>query len=336
MERCVHCLLMAIVPIVVSGSLNLHAQQQNTGDAPIKLRTELVVLDAQVIRKSTGEVVSGLTKNDFAIYEDGVKQQITNFSQDKLPLSLLLLLDVSGSVQPVIDQVRDQGAQVLGRLRPDDEVAVMVFGKWATVTQDFTRDRRLIIKRIGYIAGMGPWIREATYIDQAVYQAAKYLGKSANPNSRKIIIVITDNQSNQPLGISQSEGDALEALIESDAALCGLVVGDFAGAVEHYKRQGLILKDSIGNYVSDTGGLVLPVERSDAVEKLAGMIERLRTRYSFGYIPANTKRDGKFRTLKLTIAPAVEKREGRITIITRKGYRVPKDEPNSAGPVPKP
>src|SRR5258708_10894931 len=105
MKPCVCYFLMAILPIAVSGPLNLHAQQQDTGDSPIKLRTELVVLDAQVTRKSTRAVVSGLTKNDFAIYEDGVKQQITYFSQDNVPLSLLLLLDVSGSVQPIIDQV---------------------------------------------------------------------------------------------------------------------------------------------------------------------------------------------------------------------------------------
>ena len=336
MKRYLTRLLLLPGCFITAHALALSPPAQEPADQPIKLRAELITLDAQVTRKKTNAVIAGLTQDDFAIYEDGVKQQITYFSQDKLPLSIVLLLDVSASVQPALRQVRDEGMQALRQLRPEDEVAVMVFGKWAVVKQDFTKDRQLVIKRIQEIEWLGPWIREATHIDEAVYQAATYLNKATNPDSRRVIIMITDNQSNQPPAIDHPESEAIAQLIEAGASLSGLIVGDFAAAASKYKQQGEILRDSIANYVSETGGIVQPIEQSDAVEKLARLIERLRSRYSFGYTSQNTKRDGKFRKLKLTIAPGVESREGGVAIVTRKGYYARPQDGDDKTPAQKP
>jgi hypothetical protein len=102
--------------------------------------------------------------------------------------------------------------------------------------------------------------------------------------------------------------------------LSGLTVGDFQSEAAEYKKKGFTLIDSIGDYAEQTGGIVMQVEKQDAVEKLGRLIERLRTRYSFGYSSLNAKRDGKFRKISLKISPAVEKREGGIAVITKKGY----------------
>jgi VWFA-related protein len=329
-------LLPLLILFATAKALTRSPSPQDPADEPIRLRTELVTIDAQVTRKKTGEVVGGLSQDDFTSYEDGIKQQITYFSQDKLPLSIVLLLDVSASVQPIINQVRDEGMLALRQLRPDDEVAVMAFGKWATVKQDFTKDRQLVIKRIQEIEWMGNWIREATHIDEAVYQAATYSGKATNPDSRRVIIIITDNQSNQPPALDHSESEALAQLMEAGGSLSGLIVGDFAAAASKYKQQGEILRDSIASYVSETGGIVQPIEKSDAVEKLARLIERLRSRYSFGYTSQNAKQDGKFRKIKLAIAPRVENREGGIAIVTRKGYYARPHDGETKTPTPKP
>ena len=320
MWRCVCCFLLLFM--AVSGPLTLHARQQDPSDAPLKLRTELVVLDAQVTRKSTGEVVSGLARNDLTLYEDGVKQQITHFSQDKLPLSIVLLLDVSGSVKGVIDRVSDEGIAVLRKLKPEDEISIIIFGAWATIFQNFTRDRQLISKRIGEIESIGPWIQEGTYISEAVYQASDHLARSARPDNRRVIIIITDNISNQR-ETGHSVPEATESLIESGATVFGLVVRDFAALARDYSKKGWILHDSIGNFVNDTGGVALQVDQDDALEKLAAVIERVRTRYSLGYTPKNEKRDGKFRKIVLKVSPEIEKRAGGIAILARRGYYAP-------------
>src|SRR5258706_7000006 len=129
-------------------------------------------------------------------------------------------------------------------------------------------------------AQQGPWIREGTHIDEAVYEAAKYLAKASNPDSRRIVVIVTDNLSNQSALLGHSESDAMQQLHESGAAVCGLVVGDFNVTVNEYKKQGFILRDSIGGYFAETGGILSQVDKDDVTAKLARLIERLRSRYS--------------------------------------------------------
>ena len=300
-----------------------HAQKSAEQDQPLRLSTQLVVVDAQVMRKNQRTPVTGLTERSFTLFEEGVKQQITHFSQDRLPLSIVLLLDVSASVMPAIDQVRDSGLRALNELKPGDEVALMSFGAWATVLQDFTKDRQLIAAQVAFIETMGPWIREGTYIDEAVYQAARYLSNAANPNSRRVIVIVTDNLSNQPDNIGHSEADALLQLHQNGVVVCGLVVGDFNAMANHFKKQRLLLRDSIANFLTETGGILTRVDKDNVNDKLAGLIERLRSRYSLGYTPLNLQRDGRFRNIKLKVTPEVQRSEGEVTILARKGYYAP-------------
>jgi Ca-activated chloride channel homolog len=315
-------LLVALVAVIASPVFT-QSQKGNEPDEPLKLSTQLVVVDAQILNKRTGMPVDGLSERDFVVYEEGGKQQITHFSQDKLPLSIVLLLDVSGSVALAIDKVRESGLRALNELKPGDEVALMAFGEWATVLQDFTKDRNLITAQLAFLESMGPWIRNGTYIDEAVYSAAKYLSKASNPNSRRIIVIVTDNLSNQPPNLGHSESEALVQLHASGAALCGLIVGDFNAVASAYKRNGLLLRDSIANFLTETGGILSRVDKENVTAKLALLIERLRSRYSLGYTPLNIKRDGKFRNIKLKVSPEVGRREGDVTIVARKGYYAP-------------
>jgi hypothetical protein len=96
----------------------------------IKVNTDLVVFDAQVIDKKTRKMFGGLTRDAFEVYEENVKQPIAYFSQDQLPLSVLLLLDISRSVTPIIEQVGAGANDALQRLKSEDEVAVMAFADY--------------------------------------------------------------------------------------------------------------------------------------------------------------------------------------------------------------
>jgi VWFA-related protein len=310
--------------VVLAASVGAQSVRKNV-DEIIKLKSDLVVVDVQALNHKTGRVVNGLKKEDFTVYEDGAKQSIENFSQDKLPLSIILLLDVSGSVSPIIEQVRAQGVQALRQLKPEDEVAVMAFGMFTEVLQDFTKERMTIINRIGFIDSMGSWIREGTYIHEAVYQASAYMSKAANPDSRRCIIVVTDNLSNQPENAGHSQRQALNELYENGTVVSSLVVGDFEAVVKEYKTRQLILDDFIGAYVNETGGVRLVANGSDASEKLAELIERLRTRYSLGYYSTNEKRGAKFRKINIKLSLDAERREGKIDLISKRGYFPPKE-----------
>lgn len=324
MKRTLHKVSRFVVLAALLGSPGFSTAQKTTEqDEPLRLSTQLVVVDAQVLSKKTGIPVNGLTELDFVLVEEGVKQLITHFSRDRLALSIVLLLDVSGSVTEVIDQVRDSGLRALNELKPGDEVALMAFGAWATVIQDFTRDRQLIAARVAFIDSMGPWIRERTHIDDAVYEAAKYLENATNPQSRRIIVIVTDNLSTQPHNLGHTVAETTRQLHSAGAVFCGLIVGDFNAVAREFRSRGLFLSNSIANFVTETGGILLQVDKDDVTFKLARLIERLRSRYSLGYTPLNSKRDGKFRNIKLRVLPEVERREGEVTIVSRKGYVAP-------------
>jgi len=110
----------------------------------VRLAVDLVQLDAQVLHQKTGRIAGDMTKDSFTLYEDGVKQTITHFSQDTLPLSVILLIDRGGCLDPFSDGVHNATMAALSRLRPQDEVALMAFHDTVDLVAGFTRDRRRI------------------------------------------------------------------------------------------------------------------------------------------------------------------------------------------------
>ncbi len=110
----------------------------------VKVDVDLVTVDALVLQKNTARVVGGLRREDFLLYEDGVKQEITHFGQDSLPLSVLLLIDRGGCLDPFGSVVHRAASDAVARLKPSDEVAVMTYHDTTRLLQGFTRDRALV------------------------------------------------------------------------------------------------------------------------------------------------------------------------------------------------
>ena len=180
--------LLLFIFTTTGASLNAQTQSQS---ARVIIITDLVVVDPQVMNKKTGRIIGNLKREDFDLYEDGVKQEITHFSQQKLPLSILLLFDVSSSVKPIIEQLRVGALQALHHLKPEDEIALMAFAEYAQLIQGFTKNRQLIIERIGRVyktAEVGP---RSTRLHEAMSQAALQMNRAANPNNRRVIITAT-------------------------------------------------------------------------------------------------------------------------------------------------
>jgi VWFA-related protein len=325
--------LFLLFSLVGVGFNYIQAPQQNAPDEPIKLSTELVILNAQILSKKTGAAVRDLKKEDFKVYEDGKRQEITHFSQDKLPLSVLLLLDVSDSVIPIINEMHEGALQVLPQLKPEDEVAIMVFGNQTEVIQGFTKDKQVIASLIASISEEETKrVGGMTFINEAVYQAAAFLRKAANPDGRRAIITITDNISTQPRSEGHFQGESLRELYESGGVLNALLL-------DHQLMKDMTTSDKIFNkigktilfgwqpfvgdmkpFAEETGGMVEKITKENVNQKFSEVMTGLRTSYSFGYVPVNQKRDGRFRKIKLTVSNEVEKKKGKIDVITKKGY----------------
>jgi hypothetical protein len=152
---------------------------QADAQSTIRVSAKLVVLDAEVENKKTGNLVGALKADDFVLSEDGVSQQITYFSHNQLPLSVIFLFDLTQSVRPALASLGGGAHEVLGHLKPQDEVAVMVFSSHAEVLQGFTTYRSLAADAIAKASNMKTG--EGTFIHESMYEAVDEAMKSTAP-----------------------------------------------------------------------------------------------------------------------------------------------------------
>lgn len=298
-------------------------EQIITEDEAIRLSTDLVVVDVQVLNKKTGEIINGLRLQDFELYEDGVRQEITHFSQDRLSLSVILLMDLSGSVSPVLKEIRDGALLALKRLKEKDEVALMAFSSTTQLVQDFTPDRDLIVRQVGQIE-KNPVIGQGTSLYDALHAAALHMNKASNPVSRRVIIVVTDNIAWEYRFAGIPEQEVSERVIESGSMVCGLIVeGAMTKTLRLFdKQQGNDIyrrRMSVDPFASQTGGEIIKAQKTEVNERLALLIDHLRTRYSLGFSPKHDT-DGRFRQLRLVLTADAQKRLRDPVLRTKRGY----------------
>lgn len=312
---------LSVLFVVAAMALSLAAtraaaQEKNVSDEIITINSDLVVVDAEVVDKKTHKPIGNLKREDFALYDDGVKQDITYFSQDKLPLSIVLLLDLSNSVKPIIEQISNGALDALQRLKPEDEVALMAFGSTAELVQDFTRDRQLMSEKIANV-GTASDVGAGTELNEAVYKAARQMPRASNPASRRVIIVVTDNIAFSGKG---AEGrKTFTELFETGSVVSGLIVRGGFGKTANILSLGRFR--ALNPYAERTGGEIMNADKKEVEAKLGELIDHLRTRYSFGYRPSGATVPGVFHHLELKLlAPAAVAQKDKSTVRIKEGY----------------
>ena len=296
----------------------------------IKTDVDLVTVDALVFRKNTSRVVGGLTQSDFLVSEDGNKQAITHFGQDNLPLSVLLLIDRGGCLDPFGEEVRRAANDALSRLKPTDEVAVMTYHDTVELQQGFTRDRRLLEQAIHWVP---PHDEHANHcLNIAFDEAANYMVKAGNPNGRRVIVVITGVTRNWDCSNGPSNKSVTHSIFESGSVVSAIIPKTPAQVAENgmmrwatrFGRLGGVHYLDIQKLADETGGEVLRDKPEELDQTFNTLITHLRTRYSFSFVSTNKKRDGTVRKLKIDLADGVEKSQGKVVVKARKSYVAPK------------
>ncbi|HKY06031.1 MAG TPA: VWA domain-containing protein [Blastocatellia bacterium] len=294
-------------------------------DENLKLQVDLVMMDAQVLEQKTARVVGNLKKEDFVLYEDGIKQEITHFSQNTLPLSVILLVDRGGCLDPFNEEVHKATMEAVNRLKPEDEVAVMTFGHSVELVQSFRTYKRSIAEALKRVPAHE---EEAPHcFNLAFYEAAQYMRRASNPDGRRVIIMITAlTRSFDCPGASSEE--VRNAVFESGSVVCGLIPASAGQRIENGVMGGLasiagVFKartSSLKSLAEETGGEVISAKSQNIDLAFRDLVDHLRTRYNIGFVASDQKRDGRFHKLKLEIAPATLKRDGKLVVKTRRGY----------------
>jgi len=194
-------------------------------ETTVTLESPLVLVDAIVLNKKTNTIVGDLTREDFLIWENGKRQEITHFSREELPLSIVLLVDVSGSVQPIIDEIQRVALDALSKLKPQDRVALMIFANRPKLLVELTSDRGAIAEKLENIWSEATDVGMATFINLGIYEAARYLRKKTDPTERRAIVMITDDIDTSWFRGGPPREVVLRELYEGGVALCGILVG---------------------------------------------------------------------------------------------------------------
>jgi VWFA-related protein len=296
----------------------------------IKVDVDLVTIDALVLKKDTARIVGDLKKDDFLILEDGTRQQISHFSQDSLPLSVLLLIDRGGCLDPFSEEVHRAANEALSRLKPIDEVAVMSYHSSVELLQPFTRDRTSIADALNRIP---PHDEEANHcLNKAFSEAADYMVKAGNPVGRRVVIAITGVTRNFDCSDGPSARQTTHSILESGSVVCGLVPTGADQRMENgimrwATRVGGVLQVSslnIKQLADETGGELLQDKPENLDTTFNTLIDHLRTRYSLAFVSSNKKRDGSLRKLKVDVASTVQKSHGKIVVRARRSYVAPR------------
>ncbi len=279
-------------------------------------------------RSPQGGFVRGLTKDDFLILEDGVKQDIANFyAEASLPVHAVLLLDISGSTRSVQAEIRRAALDFVQNLSPDDRVAVIVFNYQPRLILNWTNDINKIQTSLESV-----YPRGNTVLHDALYVTFDDLLKTVD--GRKAVILLTDGADT---GSMVDRDEVMRLALDSQAVVYTVSTLDeyWAGAIasrmEYQAASQIIPKELTDAYIIDnkrflqriseqTGGKVLDsAAYASLTDVYKAVADELKNQYYISYVPKNILRDGAWRNIDVRVQrPAV-------IATTKPGYFAPRE-----------
>ena len=331
-----HKILATVFALVLLGILGpaSSVQAQDVDDV-VRVESALVQLNVGVVDQQ-GRAITNLSRNDFVVYEDGVRQSITNFEPTTTPFSLVLMLDMSGSTKSFRQQLKQAALRFIDALLPEDRVAVVAFNKKTTPLVGFTSDRKKIAYAIEIAEGGGE-----TELYKALNFALQQLAKESK--RRKAIVVMTDGKDTQYERLDRSSAVNARTNEEAIASIkpeAGVPLNEVLNAAD---RQGVTIyplalptgdpkrlpspnpvqvaiytsaRARLQSLADRTGGRLNAVNRLEDLGRLyAEVAADLRTLYSVAYQPSGQRpRDGRWRTIRIEVT------RPELIARTRPGY----------------
>ena len=290
-------------------------------DDPIKVDSAIVRVNVGVV-DIRGRPVMTLNRDDFNIFEDGERQEITRFESTAAPFSVVMLLDMSGSTKSFRQNIRLSASRFLDALGPQDRVAVIEFYSKINLLNDFTTNRATASHSISVAEGGG---------DTDLYKALMFsLDKLEKESSRrKAIVVLTDGvdtamRNEDRKLIASLQPDAMAAALRPETSeslnrilsrsdLQGVTIYPLALPTSDPARLADPTPLQVALYsaarsrlkliAERTGGTLNEIQRLDQMATLyAAVAADLRTLYTIEYQPSNIKRNGAWRTIKVDIS----------------------------------
>src|SRR5438270_11277122 len=306
------------------------AQPQSKKPPDSEETTPSIKVDVDVVnilcsvRNKAGGLVGNMSKDDFTLIEDGKPQTIKYFTRETdLPLTIGLLIDISGSQARLIEDERRAAYQFFSAvLRKKDMAFLISFGPECELLQDFTNSAKLLQSALdglhveSGVGGLHPGpvptggTPRGTVLYDAVYLAAS--DRLQKEVGRKAMVLITDGVDQ---GSRLKKEAAIEAAQKADSIIYGIYYVDHAAYFGH-GGFGLGVSDAALKQMSEeTGGRLLRVDRKHTLSDIFNQIqEEMRSQYAIGFTSTNGRKDGSFRRLEIKL------RDKTLKAQARKGY----------------
>lgn len=293
-------------PDTVTGNSAAGAPLERQGKGfVLQTNVDEVVLNATVLQGN--RLVQNLSKNDFTIYEDGVKQTILSFQHTDLPVSMGLVIDNSGSMYKKRPAVNEAALDLVQSSNPQDQAFVVNFSDEAFLDQDFTSSITKLRNGLSHIDSRG-----GTALYDAIVASADHLVEQGT-RPKQVLVVITDGDDNASTDTLEQAIRRVQDLSGPVIYTIGLLYGDEMSReeVRHAKR-------ALEELASETGGIAFFPKSLDQVDEIASEVAHdIRSQYTIGYRSTKPMSEGGFRRVEVT---AEAKGMGKLTVRTRPGY----------------
>ncbi|MCW5980657.1 MAG: VWA domain-containing protein [Bryobacteraceae bacterium] len=265
-------------------------EELQTRSPNIRVDTTLVLINVTVTTP-LNQVVTGLDKDHFRLFEDKIEQTVLQFSSEDSALSVGLVFDVSGSMGAKLQKARQAAAQFFKTANPEDEFFLIQFSDRPQLANAFTSATEEIQNRLAFTNAKG-----RTALLDALYLAMDHMKKARNP--RKAILVLSDGGDNSS---RYTQSEIKNLVREADVQVYAI------GIFEPVAHRGRTAEELAGpgllqELAEQTGGRHFPVENVNELPDVAAKIGiELRNQYVLGYTPTNQVKDGKYRRVRVQL-----------------------------------
>jgi Ca-activated chloride channel family protein len=291
-----------------NGGISLGGKNNNQDNKKILIGTDLVSLPVTVT-DSQGRFVSGLTKDHFLVYDKGVQQQITHFSNEDAPVSIGIVYDVSRSMRDRMKQSLRALQRFIETSHADDDLFLITFNDRARLAQDFTTSGDQIIERLKFTRPSG-----STALYDAAYLALEKVQQGRHP--KRALLIISDGEDNY----SRYNGSELRARVrEADVQIYAIGLTDAFSEDLKSTSYGRSLLESITKMTGGRAFFPNAYKEELLIEICARIALELRSQYSIGFYPSSKAGDGTWHRIQVKLKPP--KGLGRVSLSHRSGYQ---------------
>jgi len=279
---------------------------------PVRVDVDLVLVPVTVT-DSGNHPVMNLNKQDFTVSEDGVPQQIQYFGSEDSPISVGLLVDLSGSMKNKVEAVREAVDQFFSNANPEDDYFVVTFSSRPQLLADTTRSSETIQAKLANIEPKGTTaLADAIYTGVMKLHSAKY--------QRKALVIISDGGDNS----SRYTLHEIRSLVmESDVQIYAIDICDAPSAFVLAKLSELAEQHWLSQVTDVTGGRTIAVDSATKIPAAAGRISsELRNQYVLGYRPNQSTRNANWRKIRVRVTRP--KNSQPVQVYFKTGYVPPK------------